>query len=86
MKKGSTLFLLAVLALIMFSVPSFADSVDEATDAMQEGKGMMDKGQDAMDKGQDTMDKSQGVMDQGKKNDEDEGRSGYGSNNYLCSG
>ena len=56
MKKGAILFLFVVLAFIMFSAPSFADSVDKATDAMQEGKDMMDKGQGAMDKGHKMMD------------------------------
>jgi len=56
MKKGAILFLFVVLAFIMFSAPSLADSVDKATDAMQEGKDMMDKGQGAMDKGQKMMD------------------------------
>jgi len=56
MKKGAILFLFVALAFVMFSAPSFADSVDKATDAMQEGQDMMDKGQDAMDKGQKMMD------------------------------
>jgi len=56
MKKGAILFLFVVLAFVMFSAPSFADSVDKATDAMQEGKDMMDKGQGAMDKGKEMMD------------------------------
>jgi hypothetical protein len=56
MKKGAILFLFVVLAFVMFSAPSFADSVDKATDAMQEGQDMMDKGQGAMDKGKKMMD------------------------------
>ena len=44
MKKGAILFLFVALAFVMFSAPSFADSVDKATDAMQEGQDMMDKG------------------------------------------
>jgi hypothetical protein len=55
MKKGAILFLFVALAFVMFSAPSFADSVDKATDAMQEGQDMMDKGQGAMDKGSDMM-------------------------------
>jgi len=51
MKKGAILFLFVALALVMFSGPSFADSVDKATDAMQEGSDMMDKGQKMMDQG-----------------------------------
>lgn len=56
MKKGAILFLFIALAFVMFSAPSFADSVDKATDAMQEGQDMMDKGQGAMDKGKEMMD------------------------------
>ena len=56
MKKGAILFLFVALAFVMFSAPSFADSVDKATDAMQEGQDMMDKGQGAMDKGKKMMD------------------------------
>ena len=56
MKKGAILFLFVVLAFVIFSAPSFADSVDKATDAMQEGQDMMDKGQGAMDKGKKMMD------------------------------
>lgn len=56
MKKGAILFLFVALAFVMFSAPSFADSVDKATDAMQEGQDMMDKGQGAMDKGKEMMD------------------------------
>ncbi len=55
MKKGAILFLFVALAMVMFTAPSFADSVDKATDAMQEGQDMMDKGQGAMDKGKDMM-------------------------------
>lgn len=65
MRKES-LFLLVVLALVMFTVPSFADSVDKATDAMQDGKDMMDQAQDKMDKGQKMMDQGQDMMDKGK--------------------
>jgi len=49
MKKGAILFLFVALAFVMFSAPSFADSVDKATDAMQEGQDMMDKGHKMMD-------------------------------------
>ncbi|MEE8298131.1 MAG: hypothetical protein V3R67_02005 [Thermodesulfobacteriota bacterium] len=56
MKKRAILFLFVVLAFVIFSAPSFADSVDKATDAMQEGQDMMDKGQGAMDKGKKMMD------------------------------
>jgi len=42
MKKGAILFLFVALGLVMFSVPSFAGSVDKATDAMQEGNDIMD--------------------------------------------
>jgi len=49
MKKGAILFLFVVLAFVIFSAPSFADSVDKATDAMQEGQDMMDKGKKMMD-------------------------------------
>ena len=63
MKKGALLFLFVALAFVMFSAPSFADSVDKATDAMQEGQDMMDKGQGAMDKGKGMMDKSKDLMD-----------------------
>ena len=49
MKKGAILFLFVALAFVMFSAPSFADSVDKATDAMQEGQGAMDKGKEMMD-------------------------------------
>ena len=64
MKKGAILFLFVVLAFVIFSAPSFADSVDKATDAMQEGQDMMDKGQGAMDKGKKMMDmKDAAVME-----------------------
>jgi len=59
MKKGAILFLFVALGLVMFSVPSFADSVDKATDAMQEGNDMMDK--------TDTMKDGKGMMDTGKE-------------------
>ncbi len=59
-------FLLVLLALVMFTVPSFADSVDKATDAMQEGKYMMDQAHDKMDKGQKMMDQGQDMLDQSK--------------------
>ncbi len=55
MKKGAILFLFIALALVMFSGPTFADSVDKATDAMQEGSDMMDKAQDKMDQGKEMM-------------------------------
>jgi len=59
MKKGAIPFLFVALGLVMFSVPSFAGSVDKATDAMQEGNDMMDKA--------DTMKDGKGMMDTGKE-------------------
>lgn len=62
MKKGAILFLFVALALVIFSGPTFADSVDKATDAMQDGSDMMDKAQDKMDKGQKMMDQGKEMM------------------------
>lgn len=62
MKKGAIIFSFLALALIMFTGPTFADSVDKATDAMQEGGDMMDKAQDKMDKGHKMMDKGKEMM------------------------
>lgn len=62
MKKRAILFSFFALALIMFSGPTFADSVDKATDAMQEGSNMMDKADENMDKGQKMMDQGKEMM------------------------
>ncbi len=62
MRKGAFLFLFVAVSLVMFSVPTFADSVDKATDAMQEGNDIMDQGKDMMDQGKGMMDMEDAQM------------------------